>query len=301
MKNTGNNEGIIYLSFENKKSRLKSIKKNSDPQIISLIGNKSPIKRYVKAKIDIKVPMIKIDSSSYEDNSIKIPSMESSPIKLSSKVPIKSFTPTGFDIKSFDRRSLSNDTENFLPKVNKPGVVKKSIDNKFYDYSELIGFIIKNQIESLPIYQKIDIQRKGKIEYLDFLMFISRNYPHLDPAESFARVFKMNFIISKETSITKRSFLALCTGIKYKIQCGRDFKSIFIDIPMEVLVGTIKSYLSLFSQFTSTRHIQISQIFLFKNFSEEKYKKSLKIVFSEPVDLPRFITCIPFFYWVKSQ
>ena len=165
-------------------------------------------------------------------------------------------------------------------------------------YSELLAWLIKIQVEFLPIYQKIDLQRKGKIEYSDLENFIFRYYPILNPSDCFQTLSYLNFFMSKEISITKKNFLALCTVIKNSRYAAKDFKSIFIEPSLESLTEIIKKVFVLFNKFTDTKFVEIGKVLGLKDFFEEKSQKSLKIVFSEPVDMPRFMTCLPFFKWV---
>jgi hypothetical protein len=167
-------------------------------------------------------------------------------------------------------------------------------------YSDLLSYLIKVQVDYIPIYQKIDIHRKGKIEKEDFELFFTKVYPSLDSLEYFHRLLQLNSFFSKDPFILKRNFLSICTGVMYKKSSVKDFKSIFIDQSQLVLMSSLEKFSKQFKRFSDGKYIELSRLLTMKNFKDPKPQKSLQTVFSEPVDLQRFINCYPFFKWVST-
>ena len=108
-------------------------------------------------------------------------------------------------------------------------------------------------------------------------------------------------LCKQDNIIYKRNFLAICTGLRYNKPTAKDIKTIFFEQSIDVLIETLMKLVKFFKEFSEGKYIEVDKILRFKNFSEEKMQKSLNIVFSEPVDLTRFISCLPFFKWIKTN
>ena len=313
MKNIelGDYGNIAYRKFEDinitvKNNSTNHKKSNLNRSLTPLIGNKIADTKSPKFQLKVKMPKVK-EERPYLSNPIKpIPPMRNisiTPSKLLEKVQFVNYSPPGLLPKTIiSHKSTSKKNRlNLLPEIKGSDSSNRSFQPDGNNiYSELLGFLIKVQVEYLPIYQKIDVQRKGRIDFLDFEAFIYKFHANVSPQEGYNRLIQLNILISSDCVIWKKNFLAICTGLQHNKPTAKDFKSIFLDSPMEILVKKLKGHVKMFREFTDINYLELNTISAHINPSEDKLQKSLKIVFSEPVDIPRFISCLPFFRYVKN-
>lgn len=296
----GNYENIVYTNFQDtslpvKVKSCRSRRKEENRSLTPIIGSKIAETKSGKIKLNVKMPRVRVERTG-KILSLPTRNISVTPTRLLEHCQITNYSPPGLNIKPMSSKNPSKKYLKVLPDIKSP--IRKRINTENI-YSELLGFLIKVQVEYLPIYQKIDIQRKGKIDYSDFSAFISKSYISCNPKELFNNLTHLNLMISSDCVIWKKNFLAICTGLRHNKPTAKDFKLIFIDPPFEDLVKVLQKHVKMFREFTEFKYLELEKLLSRVDFSEEKIQKSLKIVFSESVDLPRFISCLPFFIWVK--
>ena len=265
-------------------------------QVTPVLGNK--IKASSQIKVHIKVKMPSVDRKKRNSSLFKCPAsiqnLFFSPTSIPKKSSPQYYSPKKQEYHLAVSNDMSVNKKRLLPDL-KHSMINPSQVNI---YSDLLGFLIKVQVDYIPIYQKIDVHRKGKIESQDFEGFFIKTHPGLEFFEHFQRLLRLNSWFSKEDFVLKRNFLAICAGVMYKRPQGKDYKSIFIDQNELVLMASLEKYSRTFKKLADGKHIEVSRLICMKKFVDSKAQKSLQTVFSEPVDLQRFINCYPFFKWV---
>ena len=295
---------IVFTTFEDNdpvKYRKRKTQIFPDSRIRSLTpvqGEKIKTLKTIKIKIDVKMPSIRKENR--EIPYFKALSNQKTPIltpkPLSKKPSIQFYTSkkTEFKLKVNNqlekKPQIMTDFKHRQLSTEKCG--KKNV------YSQLLSFLFKVQVEFIPIYQVIDVHRKGKIEFEDFEIFGRKIFFGVEPWDCFQRLLQLNSYFSAENFVLKRNFLAICAGLQYKRPTEKDYKGIFLTINQDVLKLSIEKYARAFSKLTDRNCIEITKILALKSFKDEKSYKSLQTVFSEPVDLQRFIHCYPFFKWL---
>lgn len=300
------NRKIIYTTFEDCRTIRNGNKANelflerNARSITPVTGEKIQTFKQIKVKIDVKMPSIyreKREKNYFKGNSFT-KSKGIMPKVIPKKHSVQLYCPKKTEILL----KLNNQHE-IRPKVvgelkhrqlSYGNYTKKNI------YSVLLGFLIKVQVDFVPLYQAIDVHRKGKIEFDDFEVFIGKNYHGLEPFACFEKLMQLNSFFTDEKFVLKRNFLAICAGLTYKKPPEKDYKSIFLTISQELLILTMENYVKAFSELTDKRCLEMSKLLLIKSFKDKKAYKSLQTVFSEPVDLQRFIHCYPFFKWLSD-
>ena len=269
-------------------------------QVTPVLGNK--IKAASQIKVHIKVKMPSVDRNKRNSSLFKCPAsiqnLFFSPTNITKKSSGHYYSPKKQEYHLTVSKDMSVNKKRLLPDLKHSMINPHSQVNI---YSELLGFLIKVQVDYIPIYQKIDLHRKGKIELQDFEVFFIKTYPGLEFLEHFQRLLRLNSWFSKEDFVLKRNFLAICAGVMYKRPQGKDYKSIFIDQNELVLMASLEKYSRTFKRLADGKHIEVSRLICMKKFVDSKAQKSLQTVFSEPVDLQRFINCYPFFKWVLKS
>lgn len=297
---------IIYTTFEdcknvgnrNKVSELLLMR--GARSITPVTGEKIQTLKQIKVKIDVKMPSIhkeKREKRYFIGSSFAVNKVTKHKV-IPKKYSVQLYSPKRNDIQL----NVNKEPE-IKPKI--VGEIRNrqlscdTYSNKNI-YSVLLGFLIKVQVDFVPLYQAIDVHRKGKIEFEDFEAFVKKGYHGLDPLNCFEKLMQLNSFFSDENFVLKRNFLAICAGLQYKKSPEKDYKGIFLLDSQESLILKMEKYVKAFSELTDKKCIEISKLLLIKNFKDKKAYKSLQTVFSEPVDLQRFIHCYPFFKWLSD-
>jgi hypothetical protein len=295
---------IVFTTFEDSdpiKHRKRKTELFPNQRIHSLtpvLGQKIQTLKQIKIKIDVKMPSIRKENREipYFNALSNKKKTSFTPKHLPKKGSIQYYSPKKTEFKLKVNNQLEKKPQ-ILLEFKSRQLSTENCTNKNV-YSQLLAFLIKVQVEFVPIYQAIDIHRKGKIEFEDFEVFVRKNNFGIEPWDCFQKLLQLNSYFSRENFVLKRNFLALCAGLQYKRPTEKDYNGIFLTLSQDILMLSIEKYARAFSELTDRNCIEIVKILALKSFKDEKSYKSLQTVFSEPVDLQRFIHCYPFFKWL---
>lgn len=263
---------------------------NSNFQI--RLASESPVKRFVKViqprSLNDEVDIVYQTTSKRIFNDKLVPRQSPPVIKLKEK-----------RLKKLEKLTKNTNTSENLPKVNKfPPLTKKLIDDNNI-YFELLGFFIKKHLDYNPLYKRIDTECKGYFDKHDLVNFLYISSANCDIEETVERIFSLAQGICPDNDIKKRTFFAMCSSIEYDTL--EDYKLIIGDNLLKLIdrVGQLKK---VFREFT--KGICISRkavVSMCSRLLDRPTMRAIDLVASEQIDFPRFLTCLPFFMWLRCS
>lgn len=254
------------------------------------IQSNSPLRNH----ITLLHPELKQDSTRiYEGFPSQRPAQRLPPIKDRIKVieiPLK-------HAKS-PQPGPSNQIRTLLPTLKKKSKKKSQnpIENSIY--FELLGFFIKKHLDYNKLYAKIDSENKGWIDPHDFTNYFYMNEINCNIQSTVNSIFSIVNYLTTGAKVTKRVFFALCSAFEYDIP---EDPKVLTGESLVRLQSRVQNFSFTFKEYAVNGFILKNDIFQVCNeVLSGSVVKSIELVFSEPVDFARFLTCLPFFMWVRT-